>query len=212
MSRMISRLRRDERGLSLSELLVAMMVMSLASVVFLTTLSSVQRSVAETDIRTRTNTQARLALQTLDHEVRSGNILYDPSQDLTDPYFRFKIYTQANATTRQPAPGYTCRLWRISSANELQTRWWPPNQPEDASAWQTVATGVVNKAVATPVNAFELDPDPNKGGRTVNVVFLVNEDLNGDLSSGTVKIQGALTGRNTSYGFPVSVCNSEPTD
>jgi hypothetical protein len=60
--------------------------------------------------------------------------------------------------------------------------------------------------------AFRLDDDPNKGGRTVNVVFLVNEDLNGDLSSGTVKIQSALTGRNTSYGFPTEVCEDEPTD
>ncbi len=47
-----------------------------------------------------------------------------------------------------------------------------------------------------------IDPDPNKGGRTVNVVLLVNEDMNGDVSTGTVKIQSALTGRNTSYGFP----------
>jgi hypothetical protein len=81
-----------------------------------------------------------------------------------------------------------------------------------ASDWRTVATGVVNRAVDPEEPAFALDPDPNKGGRTVNVVFLVNEDLNGDLSSGTVKVQGALTGRNTSYGFPIGVCSDEPID
>jgi hypothetical protein len=27
-----------------------------------------------------------------------------------------------------------------------------------------------------------------------------------------VKIQSALTGRNTSYGFPTTVCATEPTD
>jgi prepilin-type N-terminal cleavage/methylation domain-containing protein len=205
------RFRTEEAGLTLSELLVAMAVLGLASGVFLTTLTSVQRSVAETDIRTRTNTQARLALQTLDHEVRSGNVLYDPATS-TDPYFRFKIYTQANATTRQPSPGYTCRLWRITSTGELQTRWWPPNQPEDASGWLTAATGIVNKLVATPLNAFELDPDPNKGGRTVNVLLLVNEDPQQDFDTGTVQIQSALTGRNTSYGFPTGVCATEPTD
>ena len=203
--------RHDERGLSLVELLVGMMILTLASGVFLTTLVSVQRSVAETDIRTRSNTQARLAMQTLDHEVRSGNILYDPASS-TDPYFRFKIYTQANATTRQPSPGYTCRLWRITSTGELQTRWWPPDRPDLASPWLTAATGVVNKLVTTPLRAFELDPDPNKGGRTVNVVFLVNEDPQLNLTSGTVKIQSALTGRNTSYGFPTGVCLTEPAD
>jgi type II secretory pathway pseudopilin PulG len=209
--RRIRELRTNEDGLTLSELLVAMMVLSLALGVFFTTLASVQKSVAETDIRTRSNTQARLALQTLDHEVRSGNVLYDPATS-SDPHFRFKIYTQANASTRQPSPGYTCRLWRINDDNELQTRWWPPLLPGDATDWRTVATGIVNKAVSVPVNAFELDPDPNKGGRTVNVVLLVNEDLRGDLSSGTVRVQGALTGRNTSYGFPTGVCASEPAD
>jgi prepilin-type N-terminal cleavage/methylation domain-containing protein len=215
----LATLRSDQRGLTLTEVLVAMMVLSLTAGVFLSTLASVQKSVAETDIRTRTNTQARLALQTLDREVRSGNILYDPESS-SDPYFRFKVYTQANAPTRQPYPGYTCRLWRITSAGELQTKWWPPTQPEDASNWRTVATGIVNKSVDDPTDttcegstcAFRLDEDPNKGGRTVNVVFLVNEDLNGDLSSGTVKIQSALTGRNTSYGFPTEVCEDEPTD
>lgn len=220
--KILARIRSDQRGLTLTEVLVALMVMSLAAVVFLSTLASVQKSVAETDIRTRSNTQARLALQTLDREVRSGNILYDPESS-TDPYFRFKVYTQSNATTRQPSRGYTCRLWRITSDGQLQTRFWEPG-PEDpdlsASGWRTVATGIVNKSVDDPTDstcggstcAFRLDDDPNKGGRTVNLVFLVNEDLNGDLSSGTVKIQSALTGRNTSYGFPLEVCEDEPTD
>ena len=224
--KILARLRSDQRGLTLTEVLVAMMVMSLAAGVFLSTLASVQKSVAETDIRTRSNTQARLALQTLDREVRSGNILYDPEAS-SDPYFRFKVYTQANANTRASVDpitsGYTCRLWRITAPGELQTRFWEPGQADPnltASAWRTVATGIVNKSIDDPADttcegstcAFRLDDDPNKGGRTVNVVFLVNEDLNGDLSSGTVKIQSALTGRNTSYGFPTEVCEDEPTD
>jgi prepilin-type N-terminal cleavage/methylation domain-containing protein len=213
----LTRLARNDEGFTLTELLVAMMVLSLASGVFYSTLASVQKSVVETDIRTRSNTQARLALQTLDHEVRSGNVLYDPATS-SDPYFRFKIYTQANAGGN-PRPTYTCRLWRITSTGELQSRWWPPSQPDQATAWRTEATGIVNKLVDDPADActsatcaFQIDPDPNKGGRTVNVVFLLNEDLQQDVSSGTVKIQSALTGRNTSYGFPTAVCSTEPTD
>ena len=217
--RLFGRLSAREEGFTLSELLVAMMVLSLALAMFFTTLASVQKSVVETDIRTRSNTQARLAMQTLDHEVRSGSVLYDPATS-SDPSYRFKIYTQTNATTRATVspvatPGYTCRLWRITSDGQMQTRWWEPAQTDpnvSASEWRTVATGIVNKQVSPAVPAFVIDPDPNKGGRTLNVVLLVNEDMNGDVSTGTVKIQSALTGRNTSYGFPTSVCATEPTD
>jgi type II secretory pathway pseudopilin PulG len=187
-----------------------MMILGLVAVVFGTTLASVQRAVSRTDTRTRNNTQARLAVEELDRETRSGNILYDPSAS-SDPYYRFKIYTQSNANTRTPSPGYVCRLWRITSDHELQTRYWPPNQPEEASPWRTVATGVVNKVLSTPVHAFEIDPDPNKGGRTVNITFMMN-DAYDTRPEETVRIQAALTGRNTSYGFPQTVCTAEPAD
>jgi len=208
--RTLARLARREEGLSLVELLVAMMILGIVAAVFATTLTSVQRVVSHTDSRTQNNTQARLALEELDREIRSGNVLYDPGSG-TDANYRFKIYTQSNAPTRDPAPGYVCRLWRITSTYDLQTRFWPPTQPEDATDWRTVATGVVNRALSPAVPAFVLDPDPNKGGRTVNIVLMMNNDLT-NRPNETVKIQSALTGRNTSYGFPISVCNSEPAD
>jgi type II secretory pathway pseudopilin PulG len=196
--------------MSFVELLVAMMILGIVAVVFATTLASVQRVVSETDSRTQNNTQARLAIEELDREIRSGNVLYNPGTG-ADAYFRFKIYTQSNAPTR----GYVCRLWRITPSYDLQTRFWPPDQPALATGWQTVATGVVNRALTPAVpddyRAFELDPDPNKGGRTVNIVLMMNNDL-ANRPNETVKIQSALTGRNTSYGFPVSVCNTEPAD
>jgi hypothetical protein len=137
-------------------------------------------------------------------------VLYDPGSG-ADAFYRFKIYTQSNAPTRDPAPGYVCRLWRITSTYDLQTRYWPPLLPAQATDWRTVATGVVNRALSPAVPAFALDPDPNKGGRTVNIVLMMNNDLAGRPNE-TLKVQSALTGRNTSYGFPVSVCNSEPAD
>jgi prepilin-type N-terminal cleavage/methylation domain-containing protein len=210
MMRRIAGLARREEGMSLVELLVAMMILGIVAAVFATTLSSVQRVVSQTDSRTQNNTQARLAIEELDREIRSGNVLYDPGSG-ADAFYRFKIYTQSNAPTRDPAPGYVCRLWRITSTYDLQTRFWPPNQPEDATDWRTVATGVVNRALSPQVRAFALDPDPNKGGRTVNIVLMMNNDL-ANRPNETVKIQSSLTGRNTSYGFPISVCNSEPAD
>jgi hypothetical protein len=67
----------------------------------------------------------------------------------------------------------------------------------------------VNKELAVPVHAFELDADPLKGGRTLRVTLLVNEDYDDHLGS-TFELTQALTGRNASYGYPVSVCNDTP--
>ena len=69
---------RSEDGMTLVELMVAMAILSIVSLVFTSTLSSVQRAVVEEDVRIRLNDQVRLAVQSIDRLVRSGNILYDP--------------------------------------------------------------------------------------------------------------------------------------
>ena len=69
---------RDEGGMTLVELVVAMGILSIVMLVLTSTLSSIQRAVVEEDVRIRLNDQARLAMQSIDRLVRSGNILYDP--------------------------------------------------------------------------------------------------------------------------------------
>ncbi len=207
MARAVVRIRGDERGMTLVELLVAMSIMSLVAAVFLSVLSSVQVRVVDQEYLHRNNEQARLAIQQLDREIRSGNVLYDPALE-SPAYYRLRIYTQTNADTRDPAPGYLCVLWEVTPAGVLRTRSWPPGQPEEATAWRIVAEGIVNRDLSEP--AFSLDPDPNKGGRTIHVELLVNHDLE-DREFGTSKVEASLTGRNTSYGFPQNVCATLPT-
>ena len=78
---------RGERGMTLVELVVAMAILSIVMLVFTTTLSSIQRAVVEEDVRMRLNDQARLAMQSIDRLVRSGNILYDPVDESgNDPF------------------------------------------------------------------------------------------------------------------------------
>jgi len=65
--------------------------------------------------------------------------------------------------------------------------------------------------VNPPVPAFSLHPDPDGifGGRTVDIMFLVNQNLNSKPAQ-TVQIETSSTGRNTSYGFPQTVCQQTP--
>src|SRR5213594_4125494 len=98
-------------------LLELMMVL----VILGTVMSGVQRAVNRQSDRSQSNDQARLAIEELDKEIRSGNVLYDPSltgQPWSDdpgngiyPNMALLVYTQTNAVTRNP--GNKCVQWRI---------------------------------------------------------------------------------------------------
>ena len=198
---------RDERGMTLVELMVAMAILSIVMLVFTTTLSGIQRAVVEEDVRMRLNDQARLAMQSIDRLVRSGNILYDPVDESgNDPFdgaatgYMFRIYTQAEQTAAQDA---RCALWMVNDEQELLYRTWPVLTPEDASDWQVVAEGIVNRDVNAP--AFTLD----SAGRTLSIEFQVNPDL-AHRPQATQTVEASLTGRNTSFGYPVQLCETLP--
>lgn len=209
MERATSMIRRfrDERGMTLVELVVAMGILSIVMLVMTTTLSSIQRAVVEEDVRIRLNDQARLAVQSIDRLVRSGNILYDPVDESgNDPYdasatgYMFRIYTQAEQSATQPA---RCALWLLNDDQQLLYRTWPILEPENASTWQVVAESVVNRDLDEP--AFTLD----SAGRTISVDFYVNPDLE-DRPQATQVVSASLTGRNTSFGYPVQLCSDLP--
>jgi prepilin-type N-terminal cleavage/methylation domain-containing protein len=205
----ISAIRRfdDERGMTLVELCVAMAILSIVMLVMTTTLSSIQRAVVEEDVRMRLNDQARLAVQSIDRLVRSGNILYDPVDESgNDPYdatatgYMFRIYTQAEQSAAQSA---RCAVWLVNDQQQLLYRTWPILEPENASTWQIVAESVVNRDLDEP--PFTLDA----AGRTISVDFYINPDL-GDRPQATQVVSASLTGRNTSFGYPVQLCSDLP--
>jgi prepilin-type N-terminal cleavage/methylation domain-containing protein len=197
---------RGERGMTLVELVVAMAILSIVMLVMTTTLTSIQRAVVEEDVRGRLNDQARLALQSLDRLVRSGNILYDPADETGDPYdpaatgYLFRVYTQAEQVEDEDP---RCALWLVNEDQQLLYRTWPILAPGSASDWTVVAEGIVNRDLNQP--AFTLDP----AGRTIAVAFHVNPDL-ARRPQATQVVKASLTGRNTSFGYPVQLCATLP--
>jgi len=207
----------EEAGFTLPELLSAMMILSIVLVVFLTTLVSVQRSAVRQDYLSRANDQARLAMEELDREIRSGNVLYDPTDESSYSAlpvgYTLRIYTQTNATTRIPLagnPGYVCSIWTINDEEQLLKNIWPPLKPAEAIGWRVVAEGVINRVASPVVPAFSIDDDPNKGGRTVDIRLVVNPNPESSFSR-AVQVETSSTGRNTSYGFPEDLCSDTPT-
>src|SRR5205807_1768052 len=127
----VSRRMREERGFTLVEMTIALMLMLVVTVIFITVMVSVQGAVAKDQGRSVSNDQARLAVEELDREIRSGNVLYDPSLENDPgngiyPNMSLRIYTQSNADTRNP--GNQCVQWRILN-DELQRRSWGVDWP-----------------------------------------------------------------------------------
>jgi prepilin-type N-terminal cleavage/methylation domain-containing protein len=200
----------DERGITLVEVMIATAILGIVMLVFTTTLASMQQAVVAEDVRNRVNDQARLALADLDRQVRSGNLLYDPAVETVtvQPFgvdaegYMFRVYTQ---TKYQETDDPRCALWLIDDDRRLLYRHWPVLDPDEATDWRVVAEGVVNRDTDTP--AFSLDP----AGRTVTITIEANAAIESDPTA-TQTFSAALTGRNTSFGYPANVCQDLPSD
>jgi type II secretory pathway pseudopilin PulG len=201
---------RDERGITLVEVVIGTAILGIVMLVFTSTLASMQNAVVAEDVRGRLNDQARLALTDLDRQVRSGNLLYDPATEAgsVEPFdvdaegYMFRVYTQTKYRETDDA---RCAVWLIDDERRLLYRSWPILEPDEATDWRVVADGVVNRDTSTP--AFSLDP----AGRTVTVQIEANADFDGDPNA-TQSFTASLTGRNTSFGYPSNVCEDLPSD
>jgi hypothetical protein len=181
-------------------MLVAGAVLIIVASVFMSLLESVQEGVARQDYRSRSNDQARLAMEAVDREVRSGSVLYDPAGEVDAggaplAYYGLRVYTYANAPTRN-AGNPVCVQFRISN-QQLLRRWWPSGNLAASTGWQIVATNVVN--VTQGVRAFQLDPT---NSRIVDVTILANVQTTGRFAGPAVRIQSSDSIRNSGTGNP----------
>lgn len=200
-----------EDGITLVEVLVATAILGIVMLVFTSTLASMQQAVVAEDVRTRLNDQARLALADIDRQVRSGNLLYDPDDEvavdvggttLAAGGYLFRVYTQ---TKYQDTDEPRCALWVIDDEQRLLYRYWPVLDPDEATEWRVVAEHIVNRETGTP--AFALDAS----GRTITASIQANANIEADPNA-TQIFEASLTGRNTSFGYPNNVCGDLPSD
>ncbi|HEX2062793.1 MAG TPA: type II secretion system protein [Acidimicrobiales bacterium] len=200
---------RGEAGFTLVEVITVTAVLSIVLAVTVGVLWSVQSGVSKATSRSQSNDSVRLAVQELDRQIRSGNVLYDPASENDPangirPGLSLRIYTQANAPTNNPAN--RCVQWRVHQG-KLQVRSWSTAWRTDGvvSGWRTVVGDMVNDST-TP--AFALDRSEVLFGERVMRVSLVS---NAKTEAGEpVRIDASITGRNTQYEFPRAVCADVP--
>jgi type II secretory pathway pseudopilin PulG len=214
--------------MTLVELLVVISLLGVVVPMLTAFMISIQNTLVKETNRTQSNDQVRLAVESLDREIRSGDVLYDPQAENDAAHYIFpgmslRIYTQANATTRGPqSNGERCVQWRIKyrkyadvagtqvlplseQSYQLQRREWAQSAglpiPGTDTPWRVVADRVMNR-VSPQTAAFAVDP----AHRVVNIVLLANKN---STSGSTVRVDTTVEGRNTVYSFP-DLCGRVP--
>lgn len=200
----------DEQGWSLVELLFVLALSGVVTAMVAGFLTSSQNTLGRQTARSISNDQIRLAAQSFDREVRSGNVVYNPASESFSagdiaPGMSVRVYAQTNGDPR-------CVQWRITSTGELQRRSWPayynPANPAHVSAvsgWRIVAEHVTNRIES--IAAFTR-PDTN----LLTIRLRANDD---PAKGSTVEVTQSVSGRNTlrfPTGTATQVCGPSTPD
>ncbi|HEY4752552.1 MAG TPA: type II secretion system protein [Candidatus Limnocylindrales bacterium] len=204
---------RSDRGFTMVELLVSMMIFSICIVMVTSALILVVRKYNDVQKTADAESTLRLAVAQIDRQVRSGNVLYTPAGETTtgctgdaatNSGTCMRIYTQANGVQK-------CVQWQVlddtahPGTKLLRSRSWDPawTTTGDVSAWGVVAHGL--KLDST--NPFRLEgaSTPYKE-RLLDVRLLALDSRTGR----TITVQESLSGRNTSYGYSGTDCTPVP--
>jgi prepilin-type N-terminal cleavage/methylation domain-containing protein len=203
-----------DSGVTLVELLISMTIFSIVIALTYSVLFTIQRQTKDTTARADAVGDARIALQQIDRQVRSGNVLYSPANETgtagctastVAPSVTpnagncMRIYTQANGEQR-------CVQWQVA-AGVIRSRSWSPTWETDGlvSDWAVIAHNTVNTTASPP---FIL-----QGGATAYGSRLVDIELrikNPESKGAPVNVTSSLSGRNTAYGYDPGICSPVP--
>lgn len=220
------RVRGDDRGVTLTELLVSMTVFSMAVALAFSAVITVVRHGSDARRSAEAQAELRVALAQIDRQVRSGNVLFSPAEEPTwvgdcEAVGAFagtcmRIFTQSNGD-------HQCVQWQLVADPEsttspptylLRTRSWSTDWASGGSygAWGVVARGLNYEAgvteppftlsaaldVGTPITAY---------GERMLVIHLESLDTR---RNEPIEIDSSITGRNTSYGYNAGQCEPVP--
>lgn len=194
-------LRREESGFTLVELLVSMIILGIIFGLTFTILTSTISGTKTGQARSNAIDEARLGVEQLERQIRSGNVLYAPTYDSTKKAWLLQVYTQVNGPQR-------CVQWKVDTVgDQLLFRSWSPSWATDGDVtnWKVVARYVVNNPANPGDTPFTRSTSTSPyGTRLLDVHLLVQA---AGAPTPTV-IDTSITGRNTTFGYNQAVCTS----
>lgn len=176
--------RRDDAGVTLVEMMVAISLLMVVSTIFTATFTDLQRGVRKQNGFVDAAAGARRAFALLDRQVRYANTITVPGTDGAG-----NLYVEWQSGN--PGTTQTCTQWRaVVTSGQLQQRSWtvPGNGGAVAApAWQTVLGGVVltgqpavfstELQLASAPDAVRVPASANLQFRQLGVVLTVQAGL-----------------------------------
>ena len=207
------RARSDDRGFTLTELLVAMTVFGICVAMVFGAVILVVRKMDDAQKSADAVFTLRQAVAQIDRQVRSGNVLYSPASEATAGCFGnptansgncMRIFTQSNGSEK-------CVQWQVlddpgqPGSKLLRSRSWEPmwTTTGNVTGWSIVARGLRLDAT----NPFTLNGALTPYKERLLDVRLLAYDAR---TRSTVSVQSSLAGRNTSYGYTGTDCTPVP--
>lgn len=139
----IRQIRGDDRGITLTELMVSVMVLTIVSVILTSTLVSTTLATRDVQNAAVSNDNVRLVLQTLDREVRSAERICVPTPGTSGNTLSFR--TRAWVSTPPPL-GYRDIIYQLNpdAGGDLTVL---EKSEDGGGTWRTIIGNVENVAI-----------------------------------------------------------------
>ncbi|WP_062213717.1 PulJ/GspJ family protein [Demequina oxidasica] len=216
---------REDKGFTLVELLISMTIFSILMALIFGLFITMLNQSNDNFARTRSVEQARLGISQIDRQVRSGNVILDPSLDgITEAgvpsNYSLRVYTQENGEDK-------CAQWRVifdapaDKFGRLEFREWDAGDPSSTTNWSSVANNVEAPAGSfvsgdvTTYPPFWVDTTTATGTidtKAQNIrITLRMGDPKSDPDAKPASVTSVVTGRNTVFGYSPDYCASIPS-
>lgn len=216
---------KSDRGFSLTELLVSMGIFGILMGFTFSILIGLMNQTRDSQARALALEDMRLGLSQIDKQVRSGNVILDPSLEILEnadvgKFYSMRIYTQEGGEAK-------CAQWRVidhdgNGFGNLEFRTWDPAWPlvGEPTGWGVVAHNIVDVGVhPTSVSQITSDPatwppfwvDKPPGSVTKSQFVRITLRLRAEGGKGKpASVTTVVTGRNTLFGYSSTSCSDVP--
>ncbi|MBU2669054.1 prepilin-type N-terminal cleavage/methylation domain-containing protein [Actinoplanes bogorensis] len=190
-------MKRDDDGVTLIEVLVAMLIMTVAGALATTAIAQIYRSTSHVEASFEAQRQIETMYTRLDTEIRYARSISNPGQVGRDWYVEY-LLSSGSADT--------CVELRLNSTTrEVQRRTWTKNAvPLAPSRWTVLATDIV---ATTPFTVVAADRKSLTGSRYQRMTLAMRSVAGGGRASSTQETDVTFTALNaTSTADDVSTC------